>query len=135
MGSCPVRRSLSRMLTYSDSLVVCRQVEGETGKGAGHGDKEGEFDSTQIVMKRWVEFERERRWKSGTQSRDSIYDLAQRSSSPKRWVFSDMSCADSDVFTAERLAAIGIPSSPQTRPTTPADPTWECTSTARALVP
>ncbi|KAJ7644426.1 glycosyltransferase family 2 protein [Roridomyces roridus] len=48
---------------------------GQTRKVAGDkvdtGDKEGEFDSTHIVMKRWAEFERERRWKSGTQSRDS----------------------------------------------------------------
>lgn len=49
-----------------------RQVAG--GEGVGdHGDKVGEFDSTHIVMKRWAEFERERRWKSGTQSRDSTY--------------------------------------------------------------
>lgn len=48
-----------------------RQVSGD--KGGHHGDKEGEFDSTNIVMKRWAEFERERRWKSGAQSRDSIY--------------------------------------------------------------
>lgn len=48
-----------------------RKVAGD--KGGGHGDKEGEFDSTHIVMKKWAEFERERRWKSGTQSRDSIY--------------------------------------------------------------
>lgn len=48
-----------------------RKVQGETG---GHtGDKEGEFDSTHIVMKRWAEFERDRRWKSGTASRDSEY--------------------------------------------------------------
>ncbi|KAK7056158.1 glycosyltransferase family 2 protein [Favolaschia claudopus] len=48
-----------------------RVIAGE-GKGAkDHGDKEGEFDSSHIVMKRWAEFERERRWKSGTQSRDS----------------------------------------------------------------
>ncbi|KAJ6617712.1 glycosyltransferase family 2 protein [Mycena sp. CBHHK59/15] len=50
---------------------------GETRKVAGDktdtGDKDGEFDSTHIVMKRWAEFERERRWKSGTQSRDSVY--------------------------------------------------------------
>ncbi|KAJ7146615.1 glycosyltransferase family 2 protein [Mycena epipterygia] len=45
-----------------------RKVDGEE---THTGDKEGEFDSTHIVMKRWVEFERERRWKSGTQSRDS----------------------------------------------------------------
>ncbi|KAJ7674350.1 chitin synthase-domain-containing protein [Mycena rosella] len=47
---------------------------GQTRKVAGDkthtGDKEGEFDSTDIVMKRWAEFERERRWKSGTGSRD-----------------------------------------------------------------
>jgi chitin synthase len=40
-------------------------------KGGGEGDKEGEFDPTPIVMRRWAEFERERRWKSGTHSRDS----------------------------------------------------------------
>ncbi|KAJ7052740.1 chitin synthase-domain-containing protein [Mycena amicta] len=33
-------------------------------------DKEGEFDSSHIVMKRWAEFERERRWRSGTTSRE-----------------------------------------------------------------
>ncbi|KII94232.1 glycosyltransferase family 2 protein [Plicaturopsis crispa FD-325 SS-3] len=47
-----------------------RKVAGDTG--GGH-DKEGEFDSSHIVMKRWAEFERDRRWKSGTQSRDSTY--------------------------------------------------------------
>ncbi|KAE9408422.1 DUF1744-domain-containing protein [Gymnopus androsaceus JB14] len=45
----------------------------KTGAAANHGDKEGEFDSTHIVMKKWAEFERERRWKSGTQSRDSMF--------------------------------------------------------------
>lgn len=50
-----------------------------------HGDKEGEFDSSNIVMKRWAEFERERRWKSGTQSRDSA-TYSPRSNSPKRCV-------------------------------------------------
>ncbi|KAG9222182.1 hypothetical protein CCMSSC00406_0009005 [Pleurotus cornucopiae] len=48
-----------------------RQVAGEDKEN--HGDKEGEFDSTHIVMKRWAEFERDRRWKSGTQSRDSTF--------------------------------------------------------------
>ncbi|KAG5720015.1 Chitin synthase 5 [Termitomyces sp. T112] len=48
-----------------------RKVEG--ADKADTGDKEGEFDSTHIVMKRWAEFERERRWKSGTQSRDSAF--------------------------------------------------------------
>ncbi|CAO3589157.1 unnamed protein product [Absidia cylindrospora] len=37
-----------------------RKVEGEQ-KEAGHGDKEGEFDSTVFKMKRWHEFERDRR--------------------------------------------------------------------------
>ncbi|KAJ6613575.1 chitin synthase-domain-containing protein, partial [Mycena sp. CBHHK59/15] len=35
-----------------------RKVDGEI---AETGDKEGEFDSTHIVMKRWAEFEHERR--------------------------------------------------------------------------
>jgi chitin synthase len=50
-----------------------RMVAGEKAAEANHGDKEGEFDSSHIVMKRWAEFERERRWKSDTQSRDSTY--------------------------------------------------------------
>ncbi|KAJ7261281.1 chitin synthase-domain-containing protein [Mycena haematopus] len=56
-----------------------RMVEGGEGKGAKggvEGDKEGEFDSTHIVMKRWAEFERERRWKSGTTSREDEEDYA-----------------------------------------------------------
>ncbi|KAJ4397035.1 Chitin synthase, class 3 [Gnomoniopsis smithogilvyi] len=40
-----------------------RKSEGDTKKG-GHGEHEGEFDSSQITMKRWAEFERERRTKS-----------------------------------------------------------------------
>ena len=60
-----------------------RKIVGEK-KGDDHGDKEGIFDSSHIVMKRWVDFERERRWQSGTQSRDSQwYDVVQRSTSPK----------------------------------------------------
>lgn len=60
-----------------------RMVAGE--KRGGHGDKEGEFDSSHIVMKRWAEFERDRRFKSGTHSRDSTYyDVVQRGGSPKR---------------------------------------------------
>ncbi len=61
-----------------------RVVEGEGSTDKGHGDKDGMFDASSIVMKRWVEFERERRWKSGTHSRDSYYDVVQRSSSPQR---------------------------------------------------
>lgn len=48
-----------------------RKVVGDKGHDAG--DKDGEFDSSHIVMKRWAEFERDRRWKSGTGSRDSTY--------------------------------------------------------------
>ncbi|KAJ2158929.1 Chitin synthase, class 3 [Coemansia sp. RSA 552] len=40
-----------------------RMVQGE-GKDKGHGDKDGEFDSTQIVMKRWCDFEAEKRRKT-----------------------------------------------------------------------
>ena len=65
-------------------------VTGDKKAGGGHGDKEGEFDSSHIVMKRWAEFERERRWKSGSQSRDStFYDP--RSGSPKRSVIALLS--------------------------------------------
>ena len=34
-----------------------RKVEGEL-KETGHGDGEGEFDSSKIVMKRWADFEK-----------------------------------------------------------------------------
>ncbi|KAF8753934.1 Glycosyltransferase like family 2 [Rhizoctonia solani] len=61
-----------------------RMVAGEK-KEEGHGDKEGEFDSSHIVMKRWAEFERDRRFRlnngSLPPSRDS-YDMGR--SSPKR---------------------------------------------------
>ncbi|KAH7886333.1 glycosyltransferase family 2 protein [Phlebopus sp. FC_14] len=54
-----------------------RQVAGD--KGGDHGDKEGEFDSSHIVMKRWAEFERDRRWRNGVQSRDStMFDRSNR---------------------------------------------------------
>lgn len=62
-----------------------RQIAGDKG-AKDHGDKEGEFDSSHIVMKRWAEFERERRWKNGTQSRDSTA-YSPRSNSPKRYAF------------------------------------------------
>jgi chitin synthase len=39
-----------------------RKVAGaEADKKGGHADKQGEFDSSQIVMKKWSEFEKERR--------------------------------------------------------------------------
>ncbi|KAJ1830526.1 Chitin synthase, class 3 [Coemansia sp. RSA 2711] len=40
-----------------------RMVQGES-KDKGHGGKDGEFDSTQIVMKRWCDFEAEKRRKT-----------------------------------------------------------------------
>lgn len=48
-------------MLYS-SWGATRKIDGD--KGGAHGDKEGEFDSSHIVMKRWAEFERERRWKA-----------------------------------------------------------------------
>ncbi|OAP63942.1 hypothetical protein AYL99_03169 [Fonsecaea erecta] len=38
-----------------------RKTAGETKKSGGHGEAEGEFDSSKILMKRWGDFERERR--------------------------------------------------------------------------
>ncbi|KAJ7330305.1 chitin synthase-domain-containing protein [Mycena albidolilacea] len=92
--ACPVTASVGRMLIYLVSPPIwngllpvyafwhcddfswgqARMLEGGEagGKGGGvEGDKEGEFDLSRIVIKRWAEFERTRRWKSGTQSRDS----------------------------------------------------------------
>ena len=60
-----------------------RKIDGEKKEAAAHGDKEGHFDSSHIVMKRWADFERERQWQAGTQSRDSYVDVVQRSSSPR----------------------------------------------------
>lgn len=62
------------------SWGATRQIEGE-GAGESHGDKEGEFDPSHIVMKRWAEFERDRRYRTGTNSRDSTDDLTR---SPRR---------------------------------------------------
>ena len=59
-----------------------RKVVGDTGQA--HTDKDGVFDSSHIVMKRWADFERDRRYKSGSRSRDSTYDVLQRGGSPQR---------------------------------------------------
>ncbi|KAJ1949066.1 Chitin synthase, class 3, partial [Linderina macrospora] len=40
-----------------------RMVQGE-GKDTGHGSGDGEFDSSQIVMKRWCDFEADKRRKT-----------------------------------------------------------------------
>lgn len=58
------------------SWGATRQVEGETGKH-DHSAKEGDFDSSHIAMKRWADWERDRRYKSATQSRDSMYGIEQ----------------------------------------------------------
>ena len=55
------------------SWGATRVVQGEK-KGESHGSVEGEFDSSDIVMKRYVEFERERRWRAGMESRDAPSD-------------------------------------------------------------
>lgn len=52
------------------SWGATRMVQGEK-KGESHGSAEGEFDASDIVMKRYVEYERERRWRSGMESRDA----------------------------------------------------------------
>ena len=58
------------------SWGATRQIEGEKEGGDSHGDKEGEFDPSHIIMRRWAEFERDRRYKTGSSSRDSLDDLS-----------------------------------------------------------
>lgn len=84
-----------------------RKVAGDNG--GDHGDKDGEFDSSHIVMKRWAEFERDRRWKSGTQSRDSTYNeknnrysMASNSDLNHQVPAFDTSTVDSTTFSTPR---------------------------------
>ncbi|TKY85684.1 hypothetical protein EX895_005224 [Sporisorium graminicola] len=79
------------------SWGATRVVQGENKK-ENHGDADGKFDPSHIVMKRWAEFERERRWKSGTHSRDSTYDVVQRTGSPERAASTRYSVVSSDTF-------------------------------------
>ena len=71
---------------------------GQTRKLATEKDKqhttgaEEEFDANKIIMKRWAEFEKDRRFKSGNTSRDSTYydksyydQFETSSNSPKRF--------------------------------------------------
>lgn len=59
-----------------------RKVEGE-GKD-NHGDKEGEFDSSQIVMKKWTEFERDRKIREAEEKSRAL--VQQHLSSPlSKW--------------------------------------------------
>ncbi|KAM0754976.1 hypothetical protein T439DRAFT_297410 [Meredithblackwellia eburnea MCA 4105] len=98
-----------------------RKVVGDVG---GHTDKDGEFDSSHIVMKRWADFERDRRYRMGTHSKDSTYEnLIQRSNSPHRSVsnrYSVVSSADTfmsnqgssaDALYRRSSPGIGNPSS------------------------
>lgn len=48
-----------------------RMVEGEKQGAADHSAKEGTFDSSHITMKRWRDWERERRYRSASRSRES----------------------------------------------------------------
>ena len=79
------------------SWGATRMVQGENKK-ENHGDADGKFDPSHIVMKRWAEFERERRWKSGTHSRDSTYDVVHRAGSPERSGSTRYSVVSSDTF-------------------------------------
>ncbi|PWZ02348.1 putative Csh5-chitin synthase 5 [Testicularia cyperi] len=79
------------------SWGATRVVQGENKK-ENHGDADGKFDPSHIVMKRWAEFERERRWKSGTHSRDSTYDVVQRTGSPERSGSTRYSVVSSDTY-------------------------------------
>ncbi|GAA6009544.1 hypothetical protein JCM11491_003597 [Sporobolomyces phaffii] len=53
------------------SWGATRLVAGEVKGADAHGAKEGTFDSSHITMKRWADWERDRRYRNGTQSRDS----------------------------------------------------------------
>lgn len=92
-----------------------RRVSGD--KGGNHGDKEGEFDSTNIVMKRWAEFERERRWKSGTHSRDSaFYDPKTNSSRRYSGVsYSETGATPSQAFDASTMESFANAGGPRPR--------------------
>jgi len=59
-----------------------RKTAGAQEKG-GHGEAEGEFDSSQITMKRWADFEHDRRMKGANQgwTRASVYESSPESQS------------------------------------------------------
>lgn len=77
------------------SWGATRKVSNE--KEGHHGDKEGEFDASNIVMKKWSEFERDRRWNIGNDSRaESIYHDSRPS--PKRYYFYPRLIFNADVF-------------------------------------
>lgn len=83
---------------------------GETRKIVGDDrqaqstDKVGLFDSSHIVMKRWADFERDRRYRSGNHSRDSTFDNL-RSTSLGRTASNRFSVISSvDTFTSSGAA-------------------------------
>jgi chitin synthase len=84
-----------------------RKIHGED-KAGSHDDKEGEFDSQSIIMKRWAEWERERRWKSGTRSRDSTFDVLHRTGSPHHSNTTRNSVISTDTFVSQG----GMPQDP-----------------------
>ncbi|EGN93760.1 glycosyltransferase family 2 protein [Serpula lacrymans var. lacrymans S7.3] len=91
-----------------------RMVAGD--KGGDHGDKEGEFDSTHIVMKKWAEFERERRWKSGVQSRDStVFERINRYSMASNSDTNHPPSANVDSSTTESASHSATPPVPRIR--------------------
>ncbi|GAA5852682.1 hypothetical protein JCM8547_002588 [Rhodosporidiobolus lusitaniae] len=84
-----------------------RKIEGETD-GGDHSAKEGVFDSSHITMKRWADWERDRRYKEGgMHSRDSTYGEGGmlppgRGGSPGRQGSNRMSTVSStDTYTNE----------------------------------
>jgi chitin synthase len=73
-----------------------RKVEGE-GKD-NHGDKEGEFDSSQITMKKWTEYERDRKIREVELRSRAL--LQQQIASPlPRWSPTDMEIDRSTLST------------------------------------
>lgn len=109
-----------------------RQISGEK-KAGNHGDKEGEFDSSHIVMKRWAEFERERRWRGDTKvgggySRESMYPDV-RSGSPKRYVQISDSFLSTKFHTLRRFSMV---STAETFPQQPSDTTESFTYNGQA---
>lgn len=88
------------------SWGATRVVQGDV-KG-GHGDAEGKFDPSNIVMKRWVEYERERRLASGLHSRDSTYDIV-RIGSPERAGSTRYSVVSSSVGGHSEVPSSALP--------------------------
>src|SRR5579859_71760 len=72
-GTSMISHGISFSQYQANNRGDTRRVEGEL-KGATH-QGEGEFDSSQIVMKRWAEFERDRRRNQLTQQ--SLYEIPQ----------------------------------------------------------